>query len=841
VRFISYSLIACSLQIGLCTAQDLAKNELRVSQAPSSAGLRHYSPGEWGIVKAEISNQGDAPGEALLTSYFDQESTVQYGRRFWVPAHSRRSSWYPILPPGKDSPVEERYDLKSLQFNSDAHGTTAVKQSDERLLKSTWLSAKHRGYVTGMIDDADVESGAAQYELAVALRTAHGMSRDVSTFHDQFLPATPLALEGMDQLLICSDRPARDVAGLAAIRHWLMGGGRLWIMLDQVSPETASLIAEEAFDCIVVDRVGLTDVAIQSVKGKAANPTRTEFEEPVDFVRVLPGSANVTHMVNGWPAAFWQPVGRGRVFYTTLGARGWLRLKSDDKEEDELLSGAGGGNQNPSSSKYVATDELTSIGGLFLSAPKPLPIQAKQLRPVLTQQIGYKIVSRKTLLSLLTVFCLVLLGAGLVLAKRKRLELLGLLGPAFAVGIAATIIVLGAQSRRAVPNTLAEIQIVESSPGSENLNVQGVAAIFNRDSSDAVIGTTSEGLFVPDSTGLAGRVRRMVWTDMDKWHFENLSLPAGVRFAPFKVPVRYADQVSARASFGSDGLKGRVTRGPFASFSDAVITTQAGQTAVVHFDDPSDSETLSVNTSDVLPPGEFVSRAFLSDQQRRRQDVYRQLVPGADESTPFPQVPTFMAWAPRLDLGFDFPDQEVQKGSALVLAPLSLDRSPPGTNILIPSPFLPYRMDSSRNSSLAYSNTNRQWLARKRGAKTWLRVQFPGVVLPLEVESMTVTLHVKGPVSKLELAGLIEGEATILATREDPIGTLNFILNRPEAMQLDKDGGLLLGVFVAGVEDDKSDSKEFDGGTNKWSIEYLRIEARGKTLQPQNAYSSGNK
>jgi len=45
-----------------------------------------------------------------------------------------------------------------------------------------------------------------------------------------------------------------------------------------------------------------------------------EYEEPVDFVRVIPEQAEVLCTIEGWPAAFRMSYGSGRILVTTLAA-----------------------------------------------------------------------------------------------------------------------------------------------------------------------------------------------------------------------------------------------------------------------------------------------------------------------------------------------------------------------------------------------------------------------------------------------------------------------------------------------------------------------------------------
>ena len=42
----------------------------------------------------------------------------------------------------------------------------------------------------------------------------------------------------------------------------------------------------------------------------------------------------------------------------------------------------------------------------------------------------------------------------------------------------------------------------------------------------------------------------MVWTDLDRWHFEGLSLSPGLHVARFATSARLGQPLSARVTFG---------------------------------------------------------------------------------------------------------------------------------------------------------------------------------------------------------------------------------------------------------------------------------------------------
>ena len=68
------------------------------------------------------------------------------------------------------------------------------------------------------------------------------------------------------------------------------------------------------------------------------------------------------------------------------------------------------------------------------------------------------------------------------------------------------------------------------------------------------------------------------------------------------------------------------------------------------------------------------------------------------------------------DTGFVFP-QARQLGSTLLSIPIRLEQSPPGSQVVVPAPFLPYRavMDPDGSPPIAYNNVmHRGWKANWR-------------------------------------------------------------------------------------------------------------------------------
>ena len=784
------------------------------------AGIRRLRPETWGLVAVDAVNAGDQPADVLAITYFAEEPNLQYGRRLWIPPRSRRRSWCPILPPhaippdpGSSLLGTTQVELKWLLFDRSGPTEVLLRNRFEQMAGSRPLSIHHSRAITGVMFGGGANDEAqddAVLDTIAAMRVSDRLSPLIVILYEDFLPPVVESLDGLDQLVLAGDRLASDAAGLVAVRRWLHRGGRLWVMLDKVDPTTVELLLGNGLRCQVVDRVGLCRVLIKEVDDGSEIPLDPprEFEEPVDLVRVLATDVEVTYTVNGWPASFWQRVGKGDVLFTTLGARAWVRPRTaHDPEPNRLLD-------EPES---VATKPLAELG-FRLSRPRQPPIlKPQQFEPYLSEQIGYRIVSRGSVIGVLGTFCLVLLGSWVWMSHKGRPDRMVWLGPVAAAVAAAVLIAMGFRAREAVEPTVAVAQLAEVEPGSDDLGMTGLAAMYNRETTGAPLGALRGGIFRPDMTGLGGTTRRMVRTDLDTWHWEHLALPAGVRTAPFEYSTKISHPIEARAAFGPHGLTGSLTSGPFQGTADAIIATPSHANLAVELDEEGG---FSAGVDNVLASGEFVAGVLLSDEQRRRQLVYEQLLPGGPQSK-YPHRPMLLAWASPLDMQFTFPPEARRDGSALLAVPLTIERSPPGTRVAIPSPFLPYRsvQGPRRQISSAYSNTRREWLELRVPSQIRLRFQVPGEVLPIELDRAVLTLRINAPSRDFELFGFSDGRPVTLATRTSPVGTLPpFEIDRADLLELDERGGLLLRINVGGETTTKT----------AWRIEQVQLKATGE-------------
>lgn len=792
-------------------------NPARIDQSFSGVGIRSYVRNTWGSVGVLVENPTDRPIEVLSVMYFDTDTLRQYARQVWVPPRSRRSTWIGALTPDDIPPSARSVGIKTILYDVTSPGDrdTVIRSSSGQVLGDALLSVGNERPTTGVISDEDDEES---FAAVVAMRLDRGLTRKIPELGGEFLPPTVECLEGLDQLVLMSDRPAADAAGITAIRQWLEAGGRLWIMLDQVDSATIVRLLGGAVQVCEVDRVDLMGCTIkrQYDGGFAPEELSLQFENPVEFVRVLASNAEVLQTIDGWPASFELRLGKGLVLCTTLAGPGWIRPRT----EQDPTSGDPG-----KTSASVANGALGDIGFRFSGQRALPPLEPQDFRSFLFEQVGYEIVSRESVMLVLGAFWICVLGFGIWLLRRNRLVHLGWFGPTVAATATIILVWLGNSSRKAAPDTVALAQFVEAAEQSNQIAISGTISLYHQAESSAPLGAARGGVFVPELSDRSGSLRRMVRTDIDQWHLEELSLPAGMLFAPFSQTGLIDEPISARATFGPNGIEGTVSPGPFQGVSDLVIATPGHGGLSVRLQSGGQ---FAAGTNDVLRPGEFIGGSILSDEQRRRQAVYRKLLL-RQEGAQYPLRPTLLAWADPYDVNFILPPDAERKGSAILAVPLEFERAVPGTRLVIPAPFLPFEPVGAAG---AYDVARHEWIVSNLARQTMLRFQIPPGVLPIQLDRAVLTISINAPSRTVDIIARDATEIVRLETFESPIGILRVETDQAELLTLDDTGGLLFGIDVSELHGEQKDPARGAVEAFDWVVESLQLELTGEALDP---------
>jgi hypothetical protein len=784
------------------SAPAAAQDSPLVLQGVFPAGLRTQATTSWGTFQVTVSNPGSSARDARVLIFYPSRPDEQYGRDIWLPPRSSRTVLVPVGPaPDEESTIGR--EVQALLYDRTGGQDRLVLPPGEERVRSRVTPYRKREAATALVldpspdDESDRPADDAAILLAHTLRSAAGLPEQLAVLREAFLPTGVEAFDGVDHVILAGNRFAADPTGCAALRAWVERGGKLWVRLDLVDAENVASILGEDFGIRVIDRVGLTDVRL----ARTVEPPPTTgqlYEEPVDLVRVsLPADWTTLHTANGWPATFSRRLGRGKVVFTTLGARAWHRPRNakDGKSPYDHLWAL-----------PVSLGPLGEVARELEVKEDPPPFSDADLMPLVTEQVGYSVVSRETVGGVLGAFVVAVLGAGAVARRAGRSDLAGWLAPGAAVVAVGVLVALGVGSRHASPPTVAVVELVDAAPGTGETSAHGLFAVYRPDSGPVPLRATGGGLLELNAEGLEGRIRRRVQTDLGAWHWEGLELPAGVRTGTFRASAR-PGPVTAVARFGPDGAEGTLTSPTFRNPSDGLVLIVGRQPSPVTF--AADGK-FTVGVDD-LPAGEFIPGTVLTDRQQRRQAIYRKLL-----SNPLPrhvaERDLLLAWTDPEEVPFTTDDMVRNVGTALLSVPLEFRAPPPGTRVTVPAAFVPYRRLLNGRLITPALEADTQF-------ELDLRFQLPASLVPLTVEKATLTARVRAPGRKVTLAGKDGGKKVVLAEENGPSEAMRVVINDVKLLRPDERGGLIVTLSFG----------EWDGLHNPWKIESMGLEVVGRT------------
>jgi hypothetical protein len=345
---------------------------------------------------------------------------------------------------------------------------------------------------------------------------------------------------------------------------------------------------------------------------------------------------------------------------------------------------------------------------------------------------------------------------------------------------------------------------------------------------------------MPEMTGVESSTRRMVTTDFGVWHWENLKQPAGLRMNPFTRSETISDRIEAHATFSDKGLVGKYS-GRLAPGTDAMVASREGRIGV---DLKSDGSFIA-GAEDVFDKDQFLNARLVGDEQDRRRRTLKELFTNPKRRD-FPDRPQLMFWTDQWGNGFEFAEHQKSQNATLMCVPLQFHRPESGTEIFIPAPMLPYHNRMAPDGtppSTMWNYSRNEWQERADPGSSWLRFSVPRDLLPLSSRRARIDISVSGPVGLIEIQGLKNGTVTSLKKIVDPVGSLSIEIDDPDALSIQGDGALDLGI-VAGdpsrpelthTTSDSAAAKSPSMGINMtakvnyWRIDSLALQLWAKT------------
>lgn len=799
-------------------------NGVSVVTAGVPQGVRSFAEGRWGYVKVTLLNDSEEDQTAVATAMVKDSSDLRYSREVWIPAKSVRSTWIPVFMP--EAPEGQEDSQREIVGR-------VLFSTGERSRESRYLVPRSEPFTTAYIDDPTMafistaqEGKDFPYEAALAMRESRTLSRKMMLINERFVPHIIEGWDSIGHVIMAGDRLVTDNGGCQGLRHWIAEGGHLWIQLNETSPDIAQRILGSGFQVSVVDRVPMNTYEIRMRDaGQETFPTLVDLEDPVDFMRVyVDGDAQVLYEIDGWPAAFVVPYGKGEVLVTTLAGRGWVRARgpNDPPYSDPLFY-----------TDFMALDPMKDLAARFYSSTLSLDIPETLSRDYVADRIGYEVPSRGFILSVLIGFCAAIGGIGGILGWKQRLEHLAWVSILLGLTTTTLVVVSGWSSRNVVPPTASNVHLVRVLPETNEFTTTGTIALYQPEQSEADISTEDGLRIAPVADELGGKIRQQVWRDYDRWKWRETQLPPGVQMIETRSLGNLSETISAVATIGPEGLAGQLNAGPFSESPDHIATDailvlpQAPSLAA----NLNEDGTFLSGPDDLLAEGQFFKDTLITDEQRRRQAVYSALLEQWSES-PL-SSPMMLAWTDGLGPRLNLPESIQQTGTTLLAIPLRIAPSPPNTQITIPSALIrPSAILSEFGQSSAFDNKKRQWnYPNAQSTTTRLRFQLPEETLPLTIDRATLSVQCNIPSRVLQIFTVSpSGERTEVFNRANASGLLRIEMTSEEGLQLDANGGVVIDMAIGELTSEVEQQTMANSG---WTIRSTRLDAIGTTLAPQ--------
>jgi len=777
-------------------------------------------PGRWGLVQTSVANDTGSDSEYRVVWWFANQPGRQFVRKVWVPAGCVRRVVWPVLYEGRVEAKSNGVDgsvrlLAAGQDRQLGSSPSLMMVSDEQ-----WMTAA----ITGETD--------ATINGIAALREVVGLGKRLAYPGDPShqLPRTAAGWDSADMVVFARKDLRLDPAQRRALRQWIHSGGTAWVMLDQV--ETGALnewLGDDA-PLTEVDRVGLTRAQLApgnapgsgpgnatgsgtgsgTMRAEARTPRglRDETvvsEVPMTLVRVLAEAGDGWERVltaGDWPGVVERRVGAGRVIVSTIDARAW----TDARAEEAATAMA----------RAVYPDH---------SGADQMRVDAKTADHFVNSRIGYEVAGRSVIAAVLGLYLALFAAVGWMQWRKGRAEAAVGFGLAMAAVAAGALVVIGYAQRGKVKATDASLQLVsvESEDGATGALVRGRMVLFAPFARTAALRSEQGGWAWPVGRGDGG-IRRLVWTDLDTWSWQELKIDGGSsQPMDFQMRVTLDRPVSLRWRVDERGLVAALPVGESQRWQDMVLVTDRAVCAVTEYVRSDGVSELRIGPDGVLPRGNLVGGGVMTQTQRERNGVLTAIAGGAGRSRG--SEPMVLGWGELIDDGLHDDAEVLRRGSSLWLMPLRLTRPAAGQRVTLPWPVV--RMRSVRNaggmmSGMVYNERDGEFLKISLPGSFVGRFTAPAEVGPLRLDGATLVLGITAIGRPVRILNIDGGKHEELAKLDSPDGAYRIAL--PVERLTMRDGAVTLAVDVGNLADM---SRAIENQSSMWQIQQLGLELRG--------------
>lgn len=786
----------------------------------NAGGTGRYVAGRWGMTKAVASNAGTSTQSGLVVITPPGSAGLQYAKSIVVPAGASFETNWPVRVGAVNTKLA---DFAYLVFPGGAEdGLIHRKEHDEFIPNYSGMVDPNRALgLTGFLGDRDepTEHLDSTFILLRVFLQSRFEGQKIVTIKAEDLSRQSECLEPLDRLTLSSSSLLNFPDAIESIRMWVQRGGNLWIRLDRTGLDPARAILSDALPLSVVGETTTNSVTLdlnpdyrQSLF--STRQIQRTFDEPIRYLRVMQDGGDVMWSIDDWPVAIRVPVGRGTVMVTAVDSSVFFERRERERENTpefklmpsaEVLQHTLCGNRQESVLRQSVVSEQTA------------------------SVIGYSIPSQATAILLTLCFPVLLLVFGIWLQHREKGERLIFLLPALAVIVALPAIGIGSLGRRVAPNTVIETGIVHSVPGWNRLVSDGFASVFDI-GTNALEVTGNDGAILELESDATNRsYRQLVWSGSDSSRWKNLDQPDGIQTFVERSVEPLERHVAVTVSFDQNGVVGKLDAAGLEETGDLIIAGVGPERMSVTLE--SDGS-FHGTPQEVLANGNFINSKLVTDQQRRRAEIYASVFDSTGRDRAFPQVASLMFWTQSNHESFHIGDTDARRErSLLCVHPFRMTSPDVGAKFTIPAAFVTFRTTTRADGfgfSGVYDNARRKWSRTETASSSFLECQIPSVCLPFEAETAQLDLTIRAGSRTLSLSAGGYDSQTLISTIISPLGQHTISIPPELIRESLQTGKFYLNVAVSELEDAEQDLEASETQDDYWEISQFQLTLTGK-------------
>lgn len=816
-ELVRFFLFAVALPIATCCsafAQDASEYQLDFMSAVRSHQVL-IRPNAQLYVTCRIRNHADEAASAKLiataTGGSDQSECV-----FEVASQATEFIQFPVrLPAGLPTSGTIEVSIKlvesesgvTLQFNERPQqhvimltsgrirSLAAMALSPEAPPQPPWHWPPPRPY--------------ASYELALASRIDAGYTRDAVFFDSAPPPVATAAWKGLSSVIISDERFFDDAAAVEIARQYVEGGGQLWVTLDLVPCELVRPLLGIEQSCEEIDTTELTNFVVEATDSAgqlSENDRRVDSYTPIRLKRVAQSGGEVTHRVDGWPAAIWMQVGKGTILLTTLDRHAWIEPRINPSVEATARSAF---QSRPWAQQLAIRAHFNDHDQHVLSRAN-YPVQL----------IGNSVLPRSIVMGALGGFCIasIAIAAFLHFGSWNTLWLYAFT-PVVAAACAGFLVVSTGSIRQDIPEGVSTLQQVSVLEDGNSATIHEQNAVYLNGTQAMSLQWSGDGIATIASEVSAG-ITKYQKDDFQQWTVSNDDWPPGT----WRYDAEYATASSGLqviANFDENGVSFELPDLPSA-LSDPVIEYVSGSPMIC----TESNDSWRCDGSLTVQGDRSIDSQLLSSEQQRRAAFYESHFSSSTRRAVRDRV--LYGWTELWPGGPKWQEDMPQKGAAIVALPIALVRPPSEAKILVPHGLIRLRNNvNSVGATTAFSETYGTWNDELTlGISANMQFVLPPELVPFSAEEISFELDVRAPHRTVRvLANNVGGEPVELANLDSPSIAWKRTITDPIVLANLEDGILDCTVEVSDRNDITDDRKA--SGVVHWSIEHFRASVRG--------------